>query len=101
MLQINYIRENTEEVLKRLSVKNFDGTEIIKQVIAIDENRRLTQKKLDDILAESNSIAKQIGGLMQQKKIDEANGLKEKTNQLSELKSLQNKLHDTNSAKEK
>jgi seryl-tRNA synthetase len=79
MLQISYIRENREEVIKRLAVKNFNGQEIIGQIISLDEQRRDTQKKLDDTLAESNVLAKEIGGLFQKGLVAEANVLKEKT----------------------
>lgn len=79
MLQINFIRENTQEVLDRLSIKNFDGKEIIKKVIDTDNKRRETQKLLDDNKAEENNIAKEIGNLMKSGKANEANVLKEKT----------------------
>lgn len=88
MLQISYIRENTEEVLNRLRIKNFDGKELVNQVITIDESRRETQKKLDDLLAESNTIAKQVGVLMQQKKAEEAIQLKERSNNIKEESKL-------------
>ena len=46
MLQLNFIRENTQEVIDRLAVKNYNATEIIQEVITLDNNRRETQKKL-------------------------------------------------------
>jgi seryl-tRNA synthetase len=79
MLQISYIRENREEVLRRLAIKNFEGEEIISGIISLDEKRRETQKKLDDSLAEGNALAREIGSLFQQGKASEANALKEKT----------------------
>ena len=85
MLQINYIRENKEEVIRKLAVKNFKGEEMIGQVLSLDEQRRDTQKKLDDSLAESNVLAKEIGSLYQQGKATEANALKEKTARLKSL----------------
>lgn len=85
MLQINYIRDNKDEVIRRLAVKNFKGVEIIGQLLALDERRRETQKRLDDSLAESNAIAREIGSLFQQGKASEAGALKEKTAQLKTL----------------
>ncbi len=79
MLQLSVIRENPEEIIRRLAVKHFDGKEIIGQIISLDDKRKETQKSLDDILAQSNSIAKEIGILFQSGKKDEANKLKEKT----------------------
>jgi seryl-tRNA synthetase len=82
MLQISYIRDNKEEVIERLAVKNFKAEEIISQIISLDEKRRDTQKRLDDSLAEANLLAKEIGGLFQKGMAAEANALKEKTAEL-------------------
>jgi len=82
MLQINIIRENPQEVIDRLAIKNFDAKESIEKIITLDSKRRETQKKLDDNLAESNSIAKEIGVLFKSGKASDANSLKEKTAEL-------------------
>ncbi len=79
MLQLNFIRENEQEVIGRLSIKNFDGKEVIRTIISLDGKRRETQKQLDDIQAESNILAKEIGILFKSGKSDAANELKEKT----------------------
>lgn len=85
MLQIAYIRENKDEVIRRLAVKNFRAEETISQIINLDEKRRETQKRLDDSLAEANQLAKEIGGLFRQGKASEANALKARTAELKEL----------------
>jgi seryl-tRNA synthetase len=82
MLQISYIRENKEDVISRLAIKNFKAEDIISQIISLDEQRRDTQKRLDDGLAEANLNAKEIGGLFQKGMAAEANILKEKTAEL-------------------
>ena len=47
MLQINFIKDNKEEVLKRLAIKNFkDAESIITKAIAIDAERRALKKKV-------------------------------------------------------
>ena len=51
MLQVSYIRENREEVLNRLSVRNFKSPELVDQIIKLDEDRRQTQTLLDSIAA--------------------------------------------------
>ena len=80
MLQLNYIREQKEDVLKRLAIKNFkDAESIINTVLELDFKRRQTQKDADTIKAESNTIAKQIGDLMRQGKKDEAEQQKAQT----------------------
>jgi seryl-tRNA synthetase len=85
MLQIGFLRENKEEVLRRLAVKNFKAEDFINQITALDEKRRETQKKLDDSLAEANLNAKEIGGLFQKGLTAEANALKQKTADLKIL----------------
>jgi seryl-tRNA synthetase len=93
MLQVNYIRENTQEVIERLAKKNFDGTKIIPEIIEWDNIRKQTQTELDSLLAESNNIAKQIGQLMKEGKKPEAEDLKNKSAALKEsAKTLEAKM---------
>lgn len=91
MLQISYIRENTQEVIDRLAIKNFDASTLVNNIIEVDNKRRETQKRNDDILAESNQLAKQIGILFKQGKQNEADELKKRT---SELKLLSKEISD-------
>lgn len=85
MLQLAYIRENKEDVLKRLAIKNFkDADSIISQVIELDNKRKSAQKQADDVKAEANVLAKQIGELMKSGKKDEAESLKAKTAELKQ-----------------
>ena len=89
MLQIINIRENKEDILKRLAIKNFkDAETIINDILELDNIRKTTQKKGDDIKAESNSCAKQIGDLMKSGKKEEADALKIKTADLKNTEKL-------------
>ena len=76
MLQVNYIREHKEEVLKGLAVKNFKQPELVEEILKLDEQRRQTQTQVDSLLAEANAAAKQIGEFMRQGKKEEAEALK-------------------------
>jgi seryl-tRNA synthetase len=94
MLQVNYIRENTEEVMERLSKKNFDG-KIIHLILETDTRRKKLQAEMESFLAEANAIAKQVGDLFKSGKAAEANDLKNKSVALKETtKELQDKLND-------
>lgn len=102
MLQLNYIRDNKDEVLKRLAIKNFkDAETIINQVLEKDIQRRNVQKATDDVKAEANQIAKQIGELMKSGKKDEAEKIKVKTGELKQkekefddqLKAIESEIH--------
>jgi seryl-tRNA synthetase len=64
MLTLNIIREKTDEVIRRLKVKNFDATLAVNEIIALDEERRRTQNRLDGIQAELNVISREIGALI-------------------------------------
>ena len=84
MLTLKYITENTAEVIERLAKKYFDGKEVIEKVVALDGNRKATQVKLDNTLAEINQLSKQVGDLFKQGKADEANQVKAQTATLKE-----------------
>lgn len=85
MLQVNFIRENKETVLNGLAKRNFaNATSMIEQVIIADENRRATQVLLDNTLAESNKISREIGTFFKSCEVQKAAILKEKTILLKE-----------------
>ena len=85
MLQVQFIRENKQTVLDGLAKRNFANAEtIINQVLTADEKRRKIQVSLDDSLAESNRLSKEIGGFFKSGEVQKATLLKEKTSQLKE-----------------
>jgi len=96
MLQLNFIRENKEEVIQRLAVKNFDGAKIIHQVLELDIDRKKIQTELDALLSEANMLARQVGDLFKQGKKSEADDLKNKSGAIKESsKNLQELLEKT------
>ena len=84
MLQIAFIRENQEKVIKALAKRNIDAKEIVDEVVQLDEQRRATQVELDNTLSESNKLSKDIGELMKSGEKAKAAILKEKTVALKE-----------------
>ena len=91
MLQIAFIRENQEKVIKALTKRSIDATQTVHEVVALDENRRATQLEMDNLLAETNKLSKDIGELMKSGEKSKAEILKqkvhsnkEKSNQLSD-----------------
>ena len=84
MLQVPFIRENKDLVITSLKKRNIDASEIIADVLNLDEERRSLQTNLDNTLAESNSLSKEIGILFKSGETEKANLLKEKTSQLKE-----------------
>ena len=99
MLQVPFIRENKDLVITRLAKRNIDATEMINNVISLDEDRRRIQTELDNTLAESNALSKEIGNLYKTGETQKANLLKEKTGQLKEVsKELNDALNSTSEA---
>ncbi|WP_177731183.1 serine--tRNA ligase [Flavobacterium inviolabile] len=84
MLQIAFIRENQEKVIQSLAKRNLDAKAMVEEVVALDEKRRATQVELDNTLAESNKLSKDIGELMKSGEKAKAEILKEKTTILKE-----------------
>lgn len=97
MLQVAFIRENKEAVLKGLAKRNLkNAEELVEKTISADEARRATQTELDAVLAESNKLSKDIGMLFKTGERQKAEILKQKTVQLKEkskelTETLQNK----------
>ena len=85
MLVISYIRDHREEVIERLSIKNFTNVALIDEILKLDDERRATKKQCDETLAALNSNARVIGDLYKQGKAAEANELKAKNNEMKEL----------------
>lgn len=79
MLELSLIRDNRQEVTDRLKIKNFRDLHLVDEIVETDANRRQIQKKLDDVLAESNRAAREIGILFKSGRVEEANELKEQT----------------------
>ena len=97
MLQVAFIRENTEAVLKGLEKRNLkNAADLVAKTIAADESRRAIQTELDTVLAESNKLSKDIGQLFKSGERQKAEILKQKTVLLKEkskdlTENLQNK----------
>ena len=95
MLQVPFIRENKDEVITRLAKKNFEATAIVELVVQLDEKRRNTQAELDNFLAESNKLSKDIGEMMKNGEKAKAEILKEKTTQIREKSKVLNETLNT------
>ncbi|MGB1168770.1 MAG: serine--tRNA ligase [Flavobacteriaceae bacterium] len=85
MLQVPFIRDNQKLVLEGLAKRNFiNANEIIAGVLEKDETRRNIQALLDNTLAESNTLSKEIGVLFKTGQIQKATLAKEKSKKLKE-----------------
>ena len=84
MLTLALIKENPEEVIKRLAVKHFDGRDAINRVLELDKERRAAQTLRDNQAARLNKMAAQIGGFMKEGKREEAEKVKAEVAALKE-----------------
>jgi seryl-tRNA synthetase len=99
MLELKVIRAHKERVVEGLTRKNFKEVGLVDEVIELDDQRKALQQQLDDVLAKSNSISKQVGDLFKQGKRDEANVLKVSTAALkSESQTLKEALETAKSS---
>ena len=92
MLVVSEIAENLEKFAKSMLKRNIDVSPKLKKILELDEKRRASQAKLDNILAESNQLAKEIGELFKKGESEKAITLKEKAALLKE----ESKKLDTN-----
>ncbi len=92
MLTLQQIKENPENVIKRLAVKGFDAKEPIDNVLALDDRRRKLQLTNDNAAAELKQYAARIGQLMKQGLKEEADQAKA---QVAALKESQKEIADT------
>tara|TARA_B100000768_G_scaffold46452_1_gene45247 strand:+ start:1212 stop:2477 length:1266 start_codon:yes stop_codon:yes gene_type:complete len=84
MLVVSQIAENIELIAQAISKRNIDIKPKLQQIVKLDIKRRDTQSNLDNLLAESNQIAKEIGEFFKKGNPEKAVLLKEKA---AELKS--------------
>jgi seryl-tRNA synthetase len=84
MLEINTLRTAPEIVKEKLGRKYFKDVHLVDEVLALDEKRKITQRELDNVLAQQNQIAKAIGELMKGGKKEEAEKEKARVAELKE-----------------
>ncbi|MFM8490166.1 MAG: aminoacyl--tRNA ligase-related protein, partial [Bacteroidota bacterium] len=86
MLTLKTIRDEKQRIIAGLRKRNWPArqTQVIDQIIQLDEVRRNGQKNLDDLLSEQNRLSKQIGQFMAQGKKDEAEAMKSQVAALKE-----------------
>lgn len=77
MLQVSYLRENTQLAKERLGVKHFPQPGLVDTVIALDDERKALQAAFDDLQSKVNAASKEIGGLMAKGEKEQAEALKQ------------------------
>jgi seryl-tRNA synthetase len=95
MLQLSFIRDNKDRVLKGLKTRNFKDNElsIVDNILQLDNLRRKSQKELDDLREASNKASKKIGQLYKEGKKEEADTMRQQVAEAKEkIKDTEEKL---------
>ena len=64
MLTLQQIKQDPQDIIRRLAVKGFDGTEPINRILELDAERRRLQLENDNAAAQLKKHAEAIGALM-------------------------------------
>ncbi len=83
MLDVNYVRDNFEEVRRRLANRNFDLA-LLDNFSELDRERRALIRERDDLNASSNRISREVGALMREGKKEEAESRKIESREIAE-----------------
>jgi len=99
MLRISVIKENAENIISSLKKKKFDAQQIIKKIIDTDDLRINTQKKLNELQNQMNSLSKSIGICYSENNKEKAEKLKAESSSLKVL--IQTKIDEQKKALKK
>jgi len=91
MIDINLIRTNRELVKENIKKKfQTSKLETVDKIFEMDEKHRSIKSTCDNLRAERNNLSSTIGALMREKKLEDANAIKEKVNKINnQLKELE------------
>jgi len=84
VLDIKLIREKAEFVRSRLATRGAGDETKIDEILKLDEQRRKSLAEVETLKAQRNRVSKEIGALMGQKKIAEAEAKKAETRDLGD-----------------
>jgi len=99
MLDIKLIREQTALVRQRLASRNGGDEKNLDQILSLDEQRRKSLTEVEHLKAARNRVSKEIGALMGQKKIDEAEAKKKETREIGDkISSLDHQVAEVETA---
>lgn len=84
VLDIKLIREKTDFVRQRLATRGAGDEKLIEALLQSDEQRRKALAEVETLKATRNRVSKEIGALMGQKKLEEAESKKRETKDLGD-----------------
>ncbi len=84
MLDIKLIREKPDFVRQRLATRGAGDEALVEKILQIDDARRKSLAEVEALKSQRNRVSKEIGALMGQKKIEEAEAKKKETRDLGD-----------------
>ncbi len=84
VLDIKLIREKPDFARQRLATRGAGDETRIDELLKLDEQRRKILGEVESLKSQRNRVSKEIGALMGQKKVAEANAKKTETRELGE-----------------
>ena len=84
MLDIKLIREKTDFVRQHLATRGAGDESKIDELLKFDEQRRKSLAEVETLKSQRNRVSKEIGALMGQKKLSEAEAKKAETKDLGD-----------------
>jgi seryl-tRNA synthetase len=84
VLDIKLIRDQPDFVRQRLATRGAADEKFVDGILLADEQRRKFLAEVESLKAQRNRVSKEIGGLMGQKKIEEAETKKKETRELGD-----------------
>ena len=96
MLQVNLIKQDPEEIKRKLLVKNFKDLDLVDEIITLDEERKKLNFQFDETKAGINAASKEIGQLMAKGQKEEADSMKKNVEQLKDkLSPIESELNNS------
>jgi len=101
VLDIKLIREKPVFVRQRLATRGAGDEAHIDELLKLDEQRRKLLAEVETLKAQRNRVSKEIGALMGQKKIEEAEAKKKETRELGDrIAALDKQATETEAARD-
>jgi seryl-tRNA synthetase len=84
MLDVRLIRENPDHVRRSLASRGCNDDRLVDQVLEHDESRRKALVEVENLKALRNRVSKEIGSLIGQRKMEEADEKKKETREIGD-----------------
>lgn len=98
MLQIAQIRKNPQEVLDRLNIRGIDASDIVANILSMDESNRAKRTEMETLQARGNKLTSQIGDFYKLGSRNAGDLLKNESAQIKEtLKTLETEVAEADS----